>query len=229
MSNSNSNQDFSKISGTLVYIQMNEPAKAFVKAGAPTKPPEWKASVVLVNEDYVDSLEDYAKSLDTMLSLKKVKSAEFESIYKCKTPEGAGKNVWVLTLRKSTELGRTGKPVPDIYKPKVFEKIKNTMVEITTTKEIANGSFGTISVDRFDRNNGGSSLYLKNLLVTDLIEYIRTESSYEAGSEFGDDTASDGNGGSTRVPASAKTKEAPKVKPKAKPQDDEDDSSDLPF
>jgi len=173
-------------------------------------------------------LESYAKSLDTMLSLKKVKSAEFESVYKVAPPEDAGKNVWVLTLRKSTQLGKTGRPLPDIHKPKVFEKIKNTMVEVTTTKAVANGSYGTLSIDRFDRSNGGSSLYLKNLLVTNMIEYVKQDSDYEAGSEFGDDSASDGNGGSTKVPASAKTKVAPKTQAKAKPQDD-DDSSDLPF
>ena len=226
---SNTNQDFSKISGMLCYVQMNEPVKAYVKPGAPKKPDEYKCSVVLTSEDFVDDLESYAKSLDTMLSLKKVKSAEFESVYKVAPPEDAGKNVWVLTLRKSTELGKTGRPLPDIHKPKVFEKIKNTMVEVTTTKSPANGSYGTVSIDRFDRSNGGSSLYLKNLLVTSMIEYVKKDSDYEAGSEFGDDTASDGNGGSTRVPASAKTKDVPKVKPKAKPQEDEDDSFDLPF
>jgi len=224
---SNTNQDFSKISGMLCYVQMNEPVKAYVKPGTPPKPDEYKCSVVLTSEDFVDDLESYAKSLDTMLSLKKVKSAEFESVYKVAPPEDAGKNVWVLTLRKSTQLGKTGRPLPDIHKPKVFEKIKNTMVEVTTTKAVANGSYGTVSIDRFDRSNGGSSLYLKNLLVTNMIEYVKQDSDYEAGSEFGDDSASDGNGGSTKVPASAKTKVAPKAQSKVAPQNDESD--DFPF
>ena len=103
------------------------------------------------------------------------------------------------------------------------------MVEITSTKLVGNGAYGTLSIDKFDRSAGGSSLFLKNLLVTSMVEYVKKDSDYEAGSEFGDDTASDGNGGSTRVPASAKTKDVPKVKPKAKPQEDEDDSFDLPF
>lgn len=226
-----SNKDFSKVSGTIVYCQMNEPVKAYVKPGAPKKADEWKCSIVLTDEDYVDELEEYGKSLDTLLSMKKVKAAEFEDKYKCSLPDGAGKNVWVFTLRKSTELGKTGKPVPVQYQPKVFEKVKNTMVEITSTKLVGNGSYGTVSIDRFDRTAGGASLFLKNLLVTELIEYVPTESDYEAGSEFGDDSASDGNGGNVKVPASAKTKEAPKAKPKAapKPQDDFDESDDLPF
>jgi len=225
---SNTNNDFSKVSGTIVFCQMAEPVKAYVKPGTPSKPDEWKCSIVLTDEDYADDLEAYGKSLDTLLSIKKVKTAEFEEKYKCAVPEGAGKNVWIFTLRKSTELGKTGKPVPSQYQPKVFEKIKNTMVEITTSKLVGNGSYGTVSIDKFDRTAGGSSLFLKNLLVTDLIEYVKQDSDYEAGSEFGDDSASDGNGGSTKVPASAKTKVAPKTQAKAKPQDD-DDSSDLPF
>lgn len=225
---SNTNSDFSKVSGMIVYCQMAEPVKAFVKPGAPKKPDEWKCSLVLTDEDYVDELEAYGKSLDTLLSMKKVKTADFENAYKVAPPEDAGKNVWVFTLRKSTELGKTGKPVPPQYQPKVFEKIKNTMVEITTSKLVGNGSYGTLSIDKFDRTAGGSSLFLKNLLVTELVEYVKQDSDYEAGSEFGDDNASDGNGGNVKVPASAKTKEVPKVKPKAKPQDDEDDS-DMPF
>ena len=221
-------QDFTKVSGTIVYCQMSEPVKAFVKPGAPKKPDEWKCSLVLTDEDYVDELEAYGKSLDTLLSIKKVKTSEFEEKYKCPVPEGASKNVWIFTLRKSVELGKTGKPVPPQYQPKVFEKVKNTMVEVTTTKLPGNGSYGTLSIDKFDRSAGGSSLFLKNLLVTSMIEYVKQDSDYEAGSEFGDDSASDGNGGSTKVPASAKTKETPKVKAKAKPQEDFDDS-DLPF
>lgn len=204
--------NFSKIQGTLVYVQMNEPVKAFTKPGAPVKPDEWKASVVLVDEDYVDALEAYGKSLDTLLSIKKVKSVDFPEKYKCDLPEGAGKNVWILTFRKSTELGKTGKPVPDLYKPKVYEKVGNKLIEITTSKLVGNGSQGTISVDRFDRTSGGSSLYLKNLLVTDLVEYIKPESDYEAGSEFDEDV------GVSKSAAPNKPKPEPKAPTKkAKP------------
>ena len=159
----------------------------YVKAGQPPKADEWKASVVLTDEDQVEEFEDFVKEVDAKVSLKKVKTAEFEKTYKCEPPADAGKNVWVVTLRKSTELGKTGKPVPDLYKPKVFEKVGRTLVDITNTKLPANGSFGAISIDQFDRNNGTASLYLKNVLVTDLIEYIPEESDYEAGSEFGDE------------------------------------------
>ena len=225
-------KEFTKVSGTIVYCQMNEPVKAFVKPGAPKKPDEYKCSIVITDEDLADDLEAYGKSLDTLLSIKKVKSSEFEDKYKCPVPEGAGKNVWIFTLRKSTELGKTGKPLPDIHKPKVFEKVKNTMVEVTHSKLVGNGSIGTISIDRFDRTAGGASLFLKNLLVTELIEYVPTESNYEAGSEFGDDSADDGDGGKVKVPQNAKAKstEAKKTVAKAAPKPSfEDDDSDIPF
>ena len=178
--------NFDKIPGTLVYVSIQEPAKAYVKPGAEPKSDEYKASVVLTDEDYVDALEEYARSLDTKLSLKKVKTSEFKDKYKIDPPEGAGKNVWVLTLRKSTTLGKTGKPVPDMYKPKVFQKMGAKLVDITHSKLVGNGSIGVISVDRFDRQAGGSSLYLKNVLVTELVEYTKSEAEYEAGSEFDD-------------------------------------------
>lgn len=228
MSNKQLSKDFSKVSGMLLYVCMGEPVKAYNKPGTPVKPAEWKSSIVLVSEDEVDELEAYAKSLDTLLSLRKIRTTEFESTYKVAPPENAGKYVWVFSLRKSVELGKTGKPVPPQFQPKVFEKVKNTMVDITHTKLVGNGSYGTISIDKFDRANGGSSLYLRNLLVTDLIEYERTESSYEAGSEFDDDSASDGNGGNVKVPTKAKAAVTTKAKA-AKPQQDEDDDSSLPF
>ena len=217
--------NFNKISGMIVFCNMAESIKAYIKPGTPPKPNEWKCSVVLTDEDYVDELEAYGKSLDTLLSMKKVKAVDFEATYKVPPPKDAGKNVWIMTLRKSTELGKTGKPVPIQYEPKVFEKIGNTMLEITSMKLVANGSYGTMSIDRFDRSNGGSSLYLKNLLVTDLIEYVKQESEYEAGSEFSDDEdtppvtkAAAKAPSPVKAPAKAKVKAA-----------DEDEDFDIPF
>ena len=204
----------------LVYVSVHEPKKAMQKAGAPKKPDEWKASVVITDEDYADDLEEYAKELDTMISLKKVKRDQFENIYKCAPPEGDGKNVWVFTLRKSVELGKTGKPVPELYQPKAFEKVGKTLVDITHSKLIGNGSYGSISVDKFERTTGGASLFLKNVLVTDLVEYTQAESNYQAGSEFDDEADTDD--APAEKPAKAAAKPA-KAKPvKAATAEDED-------
>ena len=178
---------YDKIEGMLLYTSIRESVKAYQKPGTDPKCNEWKTSVVLTDEDYVDELEDWAKKNDVKLSLKKVKTAEFEEIYKTKPPEDAAKNVWVWTLRKSVELGKTGKPVPDKYKPKVYQRKGATLVDVTGTVLVGNGSIGVVSTDLFVRNNGSASIYLKNVLVKDLVEYIKEESgsSYVEGSEFG--------------------------------------------
>jgi hypothetical protein len=177
-------KEITKVEGTLVYVSVDQPVKAYVKPGAEPKPDEWKAGVVITDEDFVDELEEYAKKLDTQLSLKKVKRTEFEEIYKCEVPEGEGKNVWVLTLRKSVKLGKTDKDVPEKFRPRVFLETDVANQDITHTHLVGNGSKGILSIDRFDRTQGGSSLYLKNVLVTDLIEYVKEESDYEPGAEF---------------------------------------------
>lgn len=178
-----------KVFGTLVYVCIPKPVKAYVDPKAPNvvKPDEWKAGVVLVDQDKVDELEEYAESVGARISLKKVKTADFETKFKIPAPEGAGKNVWVLTLRKSTKMGKTDQDVPEQYRPRVFEQVGSKAVEITNTKLVANGSKGFVSIEKFERRDGTSSLYLKNVLVTSLIEYKGGTSDYVPGSEFDDE------------------------------------------
>ena len=217
-----------KLTGMLLYVSLNKPQKAYVKAGEEKKPDEWKASVAIVDEDVVDEYEEFAKSIDAKTSVKKVKTAEFETIYKVPAPEGAGKNVWIITLRKSTELGKTGKPVPDLYKPKVFEKVGKTLVDVTNSKLPANGSYGSISIDRFDRSNSTTSLYLKNVLVTSMIEYVAEASDYNPGDEFDDAPAEKAQ--KVQAPK-AKSEEVSEGKPKtrAKVAQVVEEEEDVPF
>lgn len=210
-----------KLKGTLVYVCVQKPVKAYQKPGTDPKPDEWKASVVIGNEDEADAFEEYINGLGAKVSIKKVKTAEFINIYKTDPPEDAGRNVWVVTLRKSTELGKTGEKVPDKYKPRVFQKIGNKIVEITNEKLVANGSKGQISIEKFDRRDGTSSLYLKNVLVTELIEYVAPEGSgndYTPGQEFDDSEDTE--------PATKAEAKPAKAKP-VKKQESEDD--DVPF
>lgn len=211
-----------KLTGMLLYVSLNKPAKGYVKAGEPPKPDEWKASVAISDEDVLDEYEAFANKIDAKTSIKKVKTAEFEAIYKVAPPEDAGKNVWVITLRKSTELGKTGKPVPDLYKPKVFEKVGKTLVDVTNSKLPANGSYGSISIDKFERTNGTASLYLKNVLVTEMIEYVQEESSYNPGDEFDDEPKAE-------KPKAKPEAKAPAAKPKARAKNEEVEDDDIPF
>ena len=212
-----------KLTGMLLYVSLNKPVKGYVKAGEPPKPDEWKASVAISDEDVLDEYEAFANKIDAKTSIKKVKTAEFEAIYKVAPPQDAGKNVWVITLRKSTELGKTGKPVPDLYKPKVFEKVGKTLVDVTNSKLPANGSYGSISIDKFERTNGTASLYLKNVLVTEMIEYVQEESSYNPGDEFDDEPKAE-------KPKAKPEAKAPAAKPKARAKNEEvEDDGDVPF
>lgn len=178
---------YEKVEGMIIYACIRDAVKAYQKQGTDPKPDEWKVSLVLTDEDFVDELEDWATKIDCKLSLKKVKTSTFEETYKVAPPEEAGKNVWVWTLRKSVELGKTGKPVPDKYKPKVYQRKGATLVDITNSVLVGNGSKGVVSTDLFVRNNGSASIYLKNVLVNELIEWVKNEptDTYVEGSEFG--------------------------------------------
>lgn len=216
-----------KFTGTLLYVAINQPVAAYVKAGEPAKPKEWKASVAIVDEDVVDEFEAYAKSIGANPSIKKVKTTEFTEKYKAEVPEGAGKNVWVLTFRKSTELGKTGNPVPEIYRPRVMERVNRTLIDVTNSKLPANGSLGAISTDLFKRTDGNHNIFLKNVLVTDMIEYEGGTSSYVAGDEFGEE----GEEAGEEAPAKPEPKAAaPKVaKVRTKPPADAVEDEDPPF
>lgn len=163
------------LTGTLVYVMVDRPRDCYEK----DKGQEWKAGVVITDEDIADQFdEEYPKQ-----TCKKVKTAEFESIYHCPAPEGAGKNVWVATLKKNVKLSN-GEPVPDKYRPRVFEQQGSSRVDVTFTKLPANGSQGTLSIDEWEGDKGKVAR-LKNVLVTELIEYVAPEgSNYEPGDEF---------------------------------------------
>ena len=207
------------LKGTLVYVMLDAPRPCYDES----KGQEWKASIVLTDEDVVDEFNDlYPKQ-----SAKKVKAAEFEALYKCPLPEGAGKNVWVVTLRKNTKL-HNGNDVPDKYRPRVFQRKGGVLVDITHTVLPANGSTGEISIDHYEGKMGNVAR-LKNVLVTNLIEYERSpRSEYEAGDEFQDDD--DGNDSSAEVSAkaTAPAKDVASTKSKTKgavPASDEGDDS----
>jgi hypothetical protein len=220
-----------KIEGTLVYVRMNEPQKAYVKPGTPPKPNEWKASVVVTDKAVIKAYRQFAKELDTLVSVKEVEAGDFEAEFKCPLPEGAGDEVWVVTLRKSTELGKTGEPVPDKYKPRVYEQVQTDSGtirnDITYTKEVGNGSKGALSIEVFTKTNGTGTLYLKNCLVTDLIEYER-KSLENDGGEFDDEDDAPAAKSAPAKKAAPASKVA--AKSKAKVQDDFADlEDDLPF
>ena len=199
------------LEGMLVYCMLHQATPCYDKE----KGTEWKCGVV-VDEDTADAFaEIYSKQ-----PARKVKRSEFKEVYKCDPPEGSEKNLYVITLKKNTHLAN-GEDVPAKYRPRVFEEVGKTLVDITETKLPANGSYGVISIDHYE-NSYGNSARLKNVKVTSLIEFTKAENSYNPGDEFS--SADDGEGNSVKVPASAKT--APKA---AKKVVEEDSDLDSPF
>ena len=211
------------IEGILLYVCIQEPARPYIgPKDPPDKPKEWKVSVAVLDEDTSDKIEEFAKSLDAKLSVKKFKADAFKETFKTELPEGVNK-AWVYTLRRSTELGKTGKPVPPQYAPKVFMMQGNTRLDITNEKLVGNGSTGKVSLEVFQRDNGNASIYLKNVMVDTLVEYVKT-SSYEAGSEFDSEAE--------EAPAAAPTKPVvPKgaAKPAKSATKNDDQGDDVPF
>lgn len=161
--------------GTLVYVMLDKPRNCFEES----KGQEFKSGIVITDEDVVDEFNElYPKQ-----SAKKVKAVDFEGIYKCPVPEDAGKNVWVITLRKNTKLAN-GNDLPEKYRPRVFQRKGGVLVDITATSLPSNGSKGEISIDHYEGKMGNVAR-LKNVLVTELIEYEGGKgSAYESGSEF---------------------------------------------
>lgn len=199
-----------KLFGTLVYVMLDKPRACYDE----TKGQEYKCGIV-VDEDTADAFN----ALYPKQAAKKVKTTDFEAIYKCPPPEDAGKNVYVITLKKNSVLAN-GNPVPDKYRPRVLEKQGNTVVDVTLTKLPSNGSKGAISVDHYEGKMGNVAR-LKNVLVTEMIEYVRTTVEYEVGSEFDESPVQSAK---TQPASSAQEQKKPVAK-KAVKQEEED----IPF
>lgn len=163
-----------KLTGILVYVQVDTPKPCYVES----KGKEWKASVV-IDEDTADAWDE----MFPKQTAKQVKTSEFEGIYKIEPPFPDQRKQYIVTLRKNTKLAN-GNDVPEKYQPKVFKKEGSSLVNITKDILVANGSEGVVSVEIYD-GKMGTFARLKNVLVTNLIPYEKSQSSGESGDEFG--------------------------------------------
>lgn len=217
-----------KLTGMLVFVQLQKAVPCYDKE----KGTEYKAGIV-VDEDTADAFaEIYPKQ-----AAKKVKRTEFEKIYKVAPPEGTEKNLYVVTLKKNSKLAN-GNDIPDKYRPRVFEQVEGSRLDVTYTKLPANGSHGTVSINHYE-NDYGTHARLMNILVTDMIEYEGGDE-YETGSEFDD---GDGDEAEQEAPkqapkkaatapaakAEAPAKAAPKKAAVKPPKEDEVEQEDAPF
>jgi hypothetical protein len=189
----------SKLTGTLVFTCLQEPVACYDKE----KGKEWKVGIV-VDEDTADAWNEiYMKQ-----PAKAVKTVDFEADYKCSPPFPDEKKQYVITLKKNEKLAN-GEDVPDKYKPKVLIQTSEGREDITQTTLVGNGSLGSVSVDHFE-NSYGAMARLKNILVTELVEYVKAEgSNYSSGDEFDDEKP-------VEPPKSVRTASKPVTKTPAK-------------
>lgn len=161
---------------------------------------------------------------------KVVDTSDFEGIYKIKPPFEDEDEQYIIKLKKPASY-KDGTKLDKKYWPKTLVQNGDAAEPIEDGVLVANGSKVKVSYE-VTSNDFGTFGRLKNILVTDLIEY--SASGGNAGSEFGlkvkqvqnefEDQPED-----TPEPTPKPSANKPAGKPKAPPVDDPDDSDSAPF
>ena len=157
------------IEGTLVFVTIQTPQTKYQSTDK-----EFKVGIV-VDEDTGDSWnERFPKQ-----TAKVVKTSDFKETYKIDPVFPDEKKQYVITIKKPASY-KDGKELPEMYRPKVLLQDGNTAIDVTKTTLPANGSKGKVSFEE-NNNDFGTFSRLRNVLVTEMIEYKK------GGSNVGDD------------------------------------------
>ena len=157
------------IEGTLVFVTIQTPQTKYQSDDK-----EYKVGIV-VDEDTADSWnERFPKQ-----TAKVVKTSDFKETYKIDPVFPDEKKQYVITIKKPASY-KDGKELPEMYRPKVLLQEGKTAIDVTKTTLPANGSKGKVSFEE-NNNDFGTFSRLKNVLVTEMIEYKK------GGSNVGDD------------------------------------------
>lgn len=157
------------IEGTLVFVTIQTPQTKYQSTEK-----EFKVGIV-VDEDTSDSWnERFPKQ-----TAKVVKTSDFKETYKIDPVFPDEKKQYVITIKKPASY-KDGKELPEMYRPKVLLQDGNTAIDVTKTTLPANGSKGKVSFEE-NNNDFGTFSRLRNVLVTEMIEYKK------GGSNVGDD------------------------------------------
>lgn len=159
------------IEGTLVFVSIQTPQTKYQSTEK-----EYKAGVV-VDEDTADAWNE----MFPKQSAKVVKTSDFKDTYKIDAPFPNEKKQYVITLKKPAQYADST-PLPKQYQPKVLLADGKQAIDVTDTMLPANGSVGKISFEARE-NSYGTFAKLRNVLVTEMIEYKKGGSS--AGDDFG--------------------------------------------
>ena len=157
------------IEGTLVFVTIQAPQTKYQSTDK-----EYKVGIV-VDEDTADSWnERFPKQ-----TAKVVKTSDFKETYKIDPVFPDEKKQYVITIKKPASY-KDGKELPEMYRPKVLLQDGKTAIDVTKTTLPANGSKGKVSFEE-NNNDFGTFSRLRNVLVTEMIEYKK------GGSNVGDD------------------------------------------
>lgn len=206
--------------------------------------PDFKYGSTSEKEFSVDCIVDKATAKTWNKAYPKQKAKEidnddFERIFKI-APPFEGDEQYVIKLKKPAQYKKDGEthPVPDQYRPRVFEKGNDgKLVDITKDKLVSNGSKGAVSFEE-NSNDYGTFARLKAIRVDKLIEYKKVgggASFDELGevSSLADDFSDvPQREMSDAQKANLDKQEKPQAKPAAKkPEPSQDDSfdDDVPF
>ena len=147
------------IEGTLVFVTIQTPQTKYQSTEK-----EFKVGIV-VDEDTGDSWnERFPKQ-----TAKVVKTSDFKETYKIDPVFPDEKKQYVITIKKPASY-KDGKELPEMYRPKVLLQDGKTAIDVTQSVLPANGSKGKVSFEE-NSNDFGTFSRLKNVLVTEMIEY----------------------------------------------------------
>lgn len=147
------------IEGTLVFVTVQTPQTKYQSTDK-----EFKVGIV-VDEDTADSWnERFPKQ-----TAKVVKTSDFKETYKIDPVFPDEKKQYVITIKKPANY-KDGTPLPQQYTPKVLLQEGKTAIDVTQSVLPANGSKGKVSFEE-NSNDFGTFSRLKNVLVTEMIEY----------------------------------------------------------
>ena len=195
------------IEGTLVFVTVQTPQTKYQSTDK-----EFKVGIV-VDEDTADSWnERFPKQ-----TAKVVKTSDFKETYKIDPVFPDEKKQYVITIKKPASY-KDGKELPEMYRPKVLLQDGNTAIDVTQSVLPANGSKGKVSFEE-NSNDFGTFSRLKNVLVTEMIEYKKGGGN--AADEFGLEVQ-----GASDFNEAQETNTTPKQpKPTTVPEEDQD----IPF
>ena len=200
------------IEGTLVFVTIQTPQTKYQSTDK-----EFKVGIV-VDEDTADSWnERFPKQ-----TAKVVKTSDFKETYKIDPVFPDEKKQYVITIKKPANY-KDGTPLPQQYTPKVLLQEGKTAIDVTQSVLPANGSKGKVSFEE-NSNDFGTFSRLKNVLVTEMIEYKKGGGN--AADEFGLEVQGASDFNEVQETNTEPKQPKPKVTPTTVPEETE---SDCPF